>query len=126
MDCKKERERKKRERPGYILVMTYSTYICSERVGHNKRDRALYSLDTYARVKVNTLNPCFQREENLRDRNNKKERRTKNSIISKKEKKMNSNGRTPISISNIESSLEAMTRRLESSSSSGSKVRGNF
>ena len=36
---------------------------------------------------------------------------------------MNSNGRTPISISNIESSLEAMTRRLESSSSSGSKVR---
>ena len=36
---------------------------------------------------------------------------------------MSTNGRTPISISNIESSLEAMTRRLESSSSSGSKVR---
>ena len=31
--------------------------------------------------------------------------------------KMNSNGRTSISISNIESSLEDMSRRLESSSS---------
>ena len=33
------------------------------------------------------------------------------------QRKMNSNGRTSISISNIESSLEDMTRRLESSSS---------
>ena len=35
---------------------------------------------------------------------------------------MNPNGRTPISISNIESSLDAMARRLESSSSASSST----
>ena len=85
-------------------------------------------MDTHTRVKVNTLNPCFS--ERGKSTRSKQQKRTPNkelyNLEKRKEKKMNSNGRTPISISNIESSLEAMTRRLESSSSSGSKVRGNL